>query len=385
MKRLGDGRQLLHQLLDRHERNSASIRRIIARPTSSFATAEARQAMTDVLVAASAAGAVSLSFDRDAPHLVDNVVLVDADRLYAHLGRTPATIGLAAALASLNDIEIATEVAAELRDYFSARWQAGKRALGIGPVKAVEAIALVRAAEAAFASLPGQRVMLRTRSTRLLGDSKALERALPKLIAFLRIVGRVPSEFDREEAARALGLEKFAQPVLVAGPLVVKGISVEHWPYIGLPTEAIETFDLQGPVRSILTIENLESFNRHVRECRQARDVVVYTGGFPTLAVTSILMRVLSLSGAGEIRHWGDIDSGGVRIACFLERSMPVPVRPHLMTAELAMLYGRPLTRGRSIGSIVPGSAFAALAEYLTTAAANMLEQEWLDPCPVVV
>jgi len=38
--------------------------------------------------------------------------------------------------------------------------------------------------------------------------------------------GRIAADLKLREAARALGLEKFPQPTLVAGPLVVDGASI---------------------------------------------------------------------------------------------------------------------------------------------------------------
>jgi hypothetical protein len=60
-----------------------------------------------------------------------------------------------------------------------------------------ETLRLLLAADAAFTALPGG-VPLRTRSTRLLGDSKALERALPKLLTLLEQSGALDPGVSRE-------------------------------------------------------------------------------------------------------------------------------------------------------------------------------------------
>ncbi len=383
MKREGDGGRLLHDLLDRIERNPEGSRRIIARAALSFASADEHRQLNDFLLAACEIGAVEVKFDREAPHLIDQVALADPTRLYAFLNREPARIGRAAAEASLAATNPSTDVGKQLVVYVVERWNAGRSALGLSPRDLNEALRLVRAADAAFTEMPWDRIPLRTRSARLLNDSKALERALPKLLSFLREIGRLDPDMEREDALRLLGLEKFPQPLLLAGPLRVGDFSVSDWTYVGLPPNAHGTLALQGHVRSILTVENLESFNRHVREGRQAGDVILYIGGFPAPSVIATLKRLIALSGVERVWHWGDVDAGGIRIGLYLERILPVPVLPHLMTGELAAKFGTASATLKVIREMPLGSAFAPLARYLSMPGAMWLEQEVLDPQPV--
>lgn len=380
MKREADARRLLHSLLDRLERNPNGGRRIIARAALSFASAADHRQLNDVLLAAREAGAVEVKFDREAPHLIDQVILADPARLYGYLDRESARIGRAAAATALAAASPSTDVGMELAVYFAERWIAGKSALALSPRDLDEALQLVRAADAAFTEMPGDRTPLRTRSARLLNDSKALERALPKLLSFLRESGRLDPDMEREDALRLLGLEKFPQPLLLAGPLRVAELNVADWTYVGLPPEAYGTLGLEGQARSILTIENLESFNRHVRECRQSKDVILYTGGFPAPGVVSVLQQIIAISQLDHIWHWGDIDVGGLRISRYLERVLSVPVLPHLMTKELADTFGTAAQALKKVRDVPPDSAFAPLAQYLSTPGAMWLEQEVLDP-----
>lgn len=382
MKRQSDGAALLNDLLDRHERGAGAARRIIARPTLAFASPEQRHRLTEILTAARDAGAVSIAYDRDAAHLIAIVELIDHDRLYAHLDRTPKASQIGSALDRLGGVEASTGTGRALAGFIADRWKARKRALGLGPDAIDAALALVRAADAAMTELPGAGIALRTRSTRLLGDSKALERSLPKLLAYFKLSGRIAADLNLKEAARALGLEKFAQPVLVAGPLTIAGAAIDKWAYAGLPPEAAQKLALASDVRSILTIENLESFNRHVRECRQRGDIVVYTGGFPALGVVSTLCRIIELSRVPAIAHWGDIDPGGVRIGAHLECVLPVPVRPHLMAIGIAEAHGKACAARNAI-KLDPASAFFEIGAYLATPGARLLEQELIDPAPV--
>ena len=351
----------------------------------SFGSADAHRAFDGMVIGARDAGAVEIHFDREAPHLIDCVILADPARLYAYLDRSPPEVGLSSALSRLASLKPGTEVGKALAAHIGERWTAGRPALALTPADLDQAMGLVAAADAAFTELPAGRLPLRTRSARLLGESKALERSLSKLLAFLKQTGRVDSGLTRDEALQALGLEKYPQPLLVAGPLVVRGVPVADWTYVGLPPDAGDDFEISGTVRSVLTIENLESFNRHVRECRELGDAVIYTGGFPSAGVVSMLSRLIALSNVPCVWHWGDIDAGGVKIAAYLERSLPVPIMPHLMTPELATAYGKAAPTLTNLSQIPPASALAELAAYLSSNAAHWLEQEVLDPTPVAI
>ena len=222
----------------------------------------------------------------------------------------------------------------------------------------------------------------RARSTRLVGDSKALERALPRLLVFLRRIGRIAPDSSDEDATAQLGLRKFPWPVLMAGPLLLDGADTTGWPYVGIPAEMITRLDLAKPPTSLLTIENLESFNRHVREVRRPDDLVIYTGGFPSSSVVCALRHLMARGCIRHAFHWGDIDPGGLQIAAFVEAVISCAVKPHLMTEELALAHGRPAT-GRLELPVPSASNFASLAAFLSSPNAHLLEQEAIDPAPV--
>jgi hypothetical protein len=131
----------------------------------------------------------------------------------------------------------------------------------------------------------------------------------------------------------------------------------------------------------VLTIENYASFNRQVREI-ESDGLVVYLGGFPAAGVIALLDRVLArIPGTVPFLHWGDIDSGGLRIFRFLD-VLPRRPTPHLMTQQLAESAGQPTAPDPSLVSIARSdSAVAALAQWLAFDRAPMaLEQEALDP-----
>jgi len=383
MKRETDPGRLLHDLLDRYERQAGRSRRIIARPSLAFADSGDRDRLIAGLGAARDAGAVTLEWDRDAPHLIARVILIDAGRLYEHLGRSPAVEQRDAAVLKLETCQPTTNVGHALHAAISDAWTEGRKYLGLAPAAADDAIGLIRAADAAFTPLEGGALPLRTRSARLLGDSKALERNLAKLLAYLRLSGQLDPALERGQALEELGLAKFPQPLLVAGPVVINGVRAGGLAYLGLPPEAVATIALERQVRSLLTIENLESFHRHVRECRAEDDLVVYCGGFPAQAVIRALRRLIDLAAVDRLHHWGDIDAGGVRIGRFLEGSLSVPVEPHLMSEAVAVANGRAVPSVKDLVGIPSHSAFSGLARFFASERAHFLEQEFLDPQPV--
>lgn len=374
-----DAARLLGDLLDRHERAGRAARRITAFPATSFGSPDDRAALEGGLRAAADAGAVGLEWDRDAPHLIGRVVLGDAQALYRHLGRTPPDAIMAAALAVLSAASPETAAARSLRDRLASAWAVGGAAFGFGPERADRAVELVRAADAAFAP-SDVRLPLRTRSARLLGDSKMLERHLRRLLEFARSEGLVDRSLGRDDALRALDLEKYPQPVLGAGPLLVRGSSMAGWAYAGLAAEEVDDLRVDGRLRALLTVENLESFNRHCREARRPDEVVVYTGGFPAGGVLTAIRRLLSIGSIDAVHHWGDIDGGGVAIGRHIERSLTVPVRPHLMEPALAIERGRPVP---ATDRIDVAGAFGETAAFLASHGAHALEQEVLDPVPI--
>lgn len=380
MRRDADPGRLLDGLLDRFERQVDRTRRITARPAQGFSDVGQRDALVAGLSAAADAGAVTIERDRDAQHLIARVILTDASKLYVHLARTPATERDASALVELGALLPVTEIGRELRDAFVEHWQARRSYLGHASSDVEDAISLVRVADGAFASLPGGPLPLRTRSTRMLGDSKAIERNLAKLLAHLRHAGQLDPSLDREAAAAVLGLSKFPQPVLLAGPLTIDGIEVAGLPYVGLPPEAVGSVGLSGGVSSLLTIENLESFHRHVREARGPGDVVVYCGGFPAQGVVHAVRHLLGLAGLDRFHHWGDIDAGGVRIGRFLEEALGREVVPHLMSEGVARAHGRPADAVAALAAFPETSSFASLARFLASPGTHSLEQEMLDP-----
>jgi hypothetical protein len=153
-------------------------------------------------------------------------------------------------------------------------------------------------------------------------------------------------------------------------------------PFASVHPDMLPQLSVLETPAAILTIENYASFNRLVREIEDG-NLVVYTGGFPAAGVVELLSKVLrALPSDVPFFHWGDIDSGGLRIFRYLEESLPRGPLPHQMTRELANSYGQPADPDASLASIARSdSGVSQLAEWLAFGPdVCHLEQEALEP-----
>jgi len=376
---------LLDRLLDRHERQAERVRRIYEKVPVIFTDAAEKEIVLRTLEDAARTGAIDIVPGRgELAHLIEKIALKDPARLYALLSRLPRGERVAAAAGELRRrTRPRTESVRAARDRILEGWVAGQdRPLGISWEDVDDAVLFLAALDAALAKDPADRSDLRTYSRRALGNSKAIERNAVRIAAFMRTTGQVDPQLADKDILTLMGLEKFPQPVLIAGPLRVRGtgLDLSGVPYAGVPPEAAEHLEPAGPIRSVLTIENLACFNRHVREAITPGDVVVFTGGFPSRAVMTAL-KAICRAEVSEIRHWGDIDPDGLRIADFLYRNLSKPVHLHLMSPDLARARGNRLETPVSV-ALSDGSPATELATFLAGPDAATLEQEEIDPAP---
>lgn len=341
-----------------------------------------------MLQEAAAAGAVELVKGKhDLAHLIEKVVLLDARPLYDLLDRRPSAENAAAAAVTLRtDLEAwwgkaLPTYAAEIIDDLERGWAVKRRPGKLGPENTAEALQILKGV-VAILERSAANLDLRTFSRRMTGSSKLIEENRERIAFYLCRTAGLPDHLERaEDVLLYFGLGKIPQPILVAGPLVLEGGCFGCDPYLGLAPETAERIRAGAAVRHILTIENLTSFNRHVRDARGPNEIVVYSGGFPGRHVLGFLQRLVRETGA-QCWHWGDIDLGGIRIAHHLHRNLPGGVRLHLMSEALARASGQPMAPVRDPG-IPAESPLAALAAFLASFEARSLEQEEIDPEPI--
>lgn len=344
-----------------------------------------RDALHAALLNAQTAGAVELEWGRfEETRDLKRIRLRDADRLASFLGKARAAElvdGLDRRLAPILAGAPAwlQASASSARD----RWRRGEKACGLGPEDVDEIVTLYRAL-IAVGREEHRGLDLRRFSVRALGDSKAMERIRARFCRVWREAHDL--DLEPEELYAELGLEKFPQPVFIKGPVSVRinGAWLDVGairPFLALSPDAIEGLQCRCP-RYVLTVENLASYQRHVREIAD-EGIILFCSGFPSPAFRSFLSRLDQvLDDAVPFFHWGDRDVGGLRIldrlAICLSRHT---LRPHLMAAS--NLDGHPFSEGdiaRLQRMARQGSIAAKLAAGWLASAGAAVEQEAQDP-----
>lgn len=382
------GVELLERLLERSERNPYRSRSASAAPDyDRLSTAQQMSRFHDQMTAAERFGSVEVKWGkRDQGHLIERVVVRDAELLARHLGRPTAP----AAAQRVRDELLPVAATGEpwvitLLDDMTARWARSEAAyrLTAGQVDAAkEFFSLL----ASISREEARGLDARTFSKKATNDTKAFDRHASRLAAVLGVrIGQPGAAAD--VVWTHIGLERFSHPIHLRGPVAVgeadgRLVDGRARPFASIHPEMLQQLSVLERPTTILTIENYASFNRQVREIEDG-SLIVYTGGFPAAGVVEFLAKVLTAVAAEvPFLHWGDVDAGGVRIFRYLEENLPRGPRPHLMTKDLAEKSGQPADADPSLASIARSdSALRELADWLAFGSdVRHLEQEALDP-----
>ena len=166
-------------------------------------------------------------------------------------------------------------------------------------------------------------------STQLFGDSKRLKDLLRPMLAVLRRHDPSAADYGDDDGAllRAHQLERVPEYVPLAGPLVLQtGQSqLDVTPFA--PSVAISAATIRSArvaacsARAILTIENATSFSEFA-SVRPATALAIFTGGFASPAIVTLLKEIRALNPALFFFHWGDLDVGGLRILAHLKSQL---------------------------------------------------------------
>lgn len=381
-RRFTDAKELLGDLLDRFEAGTASP---LGYPNyGAFASVTAADTFLKEIARAEEIGAISVRRGRGTKHdEVVHVRLGAPDILYRHLNRVPAPqIAEDAATRLVTDLALDPRLKEAAVD-ISATWSRGRtwNAFSPGEVDRLrDAFVLAQA----ILDSKHLNVDYRTFSRRTVGDSKALERLEGAVVRLLHGIVDLPPEAKPRAALRAIGLERFAPPLLIAGRVDLEGadLSTVSPLYLGISPNEADRIRFRQPPAYILTIENFASFSRHIIEADPGRlGTTIYVGGYPSLA-TQQALRVLAEAVPSDtpIFHWSDIDPDGTWIFHTIERSIGRSIRPHLMSTEIAEEFGRASSTKAAPARCSSESGIAGLAAYLAGDHSKTLEQEELDP-----
>lgn len=376
--------KILNALLDRYERKPDRINRIsVAVPTVPLLATE-RQDLYSWMEKARADGGVDFVWGRyENKHNLERVTLLNAEPIYSLLNRQPMAEKASnirhMVLAALPDLLSALRQAL---DICCAEWSLHRK-----PIRDItldgtgEIILLFKVAQALMTRERDSDIDIRTFSRRNGGHSKFLDGRIGKLADIIRLATSTPEYLDSEEVLAFYGIKKYPQPCLIAGGVTYKDHVLPAEPYVGIAPEMATHLNVVNQPKWLLTVENLASFNRQVRET-SGGGIIIYTGGFPSEPTMAAILAVAKATTC-PVFHWGDIDHGGIKIAYRIEQALARVGRKlelHMMSPELAARGERiaPADVFRNFSE--KSSAVAGLVSYMASPDARQLEQEELDP-----
>jgi len=381
---------LLLKLLQQAERGGSNTLPLNKRSAAAYfqdGSLAAREDIHATLKNAEQSGAVGLEWGRDAAAQdLKRLRLNNADKLAECLGVERAADQAGDIAKELQPLLVdAPDWLKQAAEQSLAKLRQGKHALRLANHQHEEALALFRIA-LAVSQNQQQGVDLRSFSIRLLGDSKGIERRAARVASLLRSNPEWSQYPDKAELFRVLGLEKFPPVLHIKGPLRLdyggEPMAINpRWPAVGLLPDMISRLRTSQAVSYLLTIENLASYQRHVREIDDDA-VVVYTAGQPSPALMAVLSELDSaLDGACPVYHWGDRDIGGLRIFARLSEAFTQHrLQPHLMDQANPRATAFSDSERQWLQRYQQQGAAAGLAQHWLDADLGSLEQEALDP-----
>lgn len=268
--------------------------------------------------------------------------------------RDPAS--LAAYLEEPYYPDLAKEKLAPIRKQFTDPWQVriihgvetawvqGKRAYNISIDEPDKLIDVFKSVDAIEAHNTNATLDWRQFGARVLGDSKRLHSISGPLAKVLSELHGIKG-LDNDDVLRLFSIEKMAHPVLVSGSVRFgreARITADIPPYIGVPSELLQSFEIHQTPAYVLTIENLSSYLEYTRKIHDG-GIVLLTGGYPTGAFQAFYQNLIAQLEEAPLYHWGDVDPDGYQILLTLDRLVHErSVKPHLMTpADTGALFGK--------------------------------------------
>jgi predicted N-acetyltransferase YhbS len=189
-------------------------------------------------------------------------------------------------------------------------------------------------------------------SAQVFGDSKRFEDLRGAVVNILR--RHDPESYiygdDDRALLRARHLDRAPEYVPVAGPLAlrIEDRLVDLTPFA--PSVALSAAMLREAVVSdcaahaVVTVENLTSFSE-IAVAKPASILAIFTGGFASPTVISLLRNIRGAHSDLPFYHWGDLDAGGLRILAHLRKHLGEikPLAMDAATFDAHRKHARPL------------------------------------------
>lgn len=368
-------RQSLAKLLDAGERAQAGARSrpaaLTAANLSSYRSTKSlheKEAFENIVLAASAAGAVDIRWDTGyvpkggrSDGFISRIDLLDIEKLAEFLNCQLTADKVRQAESQFSPLLASHPV---LSDVIS-RWSQLKTVRGLKPedIDYWLDAAIVVGHTKSQQQNGGIFTPIRETSAKLFKDSKRIEKLASAVDILLS--GDIDTEARQaDEIWKEIGLSREELPVRLAGNVSVvrsRVTALLDAPYAAFPAESVLGLN-QDPLY-ILSIENQTTFHSEARRLCQENVLLLYTNGMPSPKWRAMYLRVLASTGQTVgVRHWGDIDEGGFRIAAILAndaKSLGRTLEPEKMNSSDIPLEAR---RPASDGTIFRMHKYALLA-----------------------
>lgn len=160
---------------------------------------------------------------------------------------------------------------------------------------------------------------IREASYRIFKDSKRLEKLAPAVDVLLYSdLDAMPRAGD--EVWKEIGLFREEQPIRLAGSITIvreRVTALLDAPYAAFAAASL--LRVADVPEHVTSIENLTTFHSEARRLCNEPCLLIYTGGTPSPAWRAMYWRLLaSIPASVPVRHWGDVDEGGFRIATLI-------------------------------------------------------------------
>ncbi|MDU6339831.1 MAG: DUF2220 family protein [Clostridium sp.] len=185
-------------------------------------------------------------------------------------------------------------------------------------------------------------IFLREFSIKVYNDSKKLERLAGKIKKIIVDFSNKEEFLENEDIFSEFAILKNPSYVYFKGSgefnLNTNKINLEAIPNgIGISSLDIENIEFvkYDNINSIVTIENLTSYNRF----NEKNTLIIYLGGYHNKARRNLLNKLYLIYNDIEFYHWGDIDAGGFKIFNHLKSSTNINFKPMNMNKDILIKY----------------------------------------------
>lgn len=324
-------RQSLTRLLEAGERTQAGVRSRAAALTAANLTSyrstkslNEKEVFENLVLAASAAGAVEIHWDSGyipkggrSDGFISRIDLFDIEKLAVFLNYRLTGDKVRQAERQFSPLLRSHPVLSEV----ISRWSQLKTVRGLKPEDLdywLDAAIVVDHTKSQQQN-GGISTPIRETSAKLFKDSKRIEKLAPAVDILLS--GDIDAEVRQaEEVWKEIGLFREELPVRLAGNVSVvrdRVTALLDAPYAAFAAESV--LGLKEDPLYILSIENQTTFHSEARRLCQENVLLMYTNGMPSPKWRAMYRRILtSVSPEVRVKHWGDVDEGGFRIASIL-------------------------------------------------------------------